>query len=137
MHLRHTNPSRLFHVTGGGAGLDPTHTCAHGSPSVSFHLLSDHDGKSDDIGILLPMCAAPALFGAAVAFVDDAMGADEGDEFMASVQAAREHASRQITAAKTAKRAAAEACCEAGYRTQNREHTCDRGTPTASEDNPA
>ncbi|MET9140522.1 hypothetical protein [Streptomyces parvulus] len=129
MHLRRTEPSRIFHVTGGGAGLDPTHTCEHGSPSVSFHLFSEHHGRTEDICLVLSMCSSPGLFGAAVAFIDEALGSDEGDKFMAAIQKARELATREIDRAKAAQRAAEDACCEAGYRTQDREHTCGRRTP--------
>ncbi|MGW2170370.1 hypothetical protein ACWC1C_07540 [Streptomyces sp. NPDC001705] len=131
MPLRRTEPSRIFHVTGGGAGLDPTHRCDHDSPAVSFHLFSEHHGRTEDIRIVMPMCGAPGFFGAAVAFIDEELGIDEGDKFMAAIQKAREQATRHIDRAKAAQRAAKDACCEAGYRTQGREHTCSTTPPAA------
>ncbi|MCM8548946.1 hypothetical protein [Streptomyces sp. STCH 565 A] len=132
MHLRRTQPSRIFHVTGGGAGIDPTHPCDHGTPAMSFHLFSEQGDQSEDIGIVLPMCSAPALFGAAVAFIDEVMGSEEGDRFMAAVESAREQAGQRIADGKVSLHAAENACCEAGYRSQGREHTCRPTTPPTS-----
>ncbi|MEU8555916.1 hypothetical protein AB0C80_18270 [Streptomyces anthocyanicus] len=132
MHLRHTEPSRTFHVTGGGAGISLRHPCEHGQPAVSLHLFSQSNGRSDDIGILMPMCTAPGLFGAVIAFIDEAMGTEAGDDFLATIQKSRDAAARQIAHGKAERRATAEACCEAGYRTQGREHTCGSSTPPAT-----
>lgn len=129
MEIRHTQPSRYFRATGGGAGLNDDHRCGHGQPSISLHLLSQHDGVSEDIGILLPVCVAPTLVGAALAYIHEALGSEMADEFVTALLAARDKAIPQIAAAAAAYRAADEACCEAGYRTQGREHTCGSTTP--------
>jgi hypothetical protein len=128
MEIRNTEPSRIFHATGGGAGLDFDHFCSHGSPAISFHLLSEHGGGSDDIGILLPSCAAPALFGAALACIKAHSGSAAADEFVREMFSACDEAVTQIETRVAEHKEALHACCEAGYRTQGREHTCPRST---------
>ncbi|WP_073946490.1 hypothetical protein [Streptomyces kebangsaanensis] len=127
MDIRFTEPSRVFRTTNGGAGLSFEHPCNHGSPALSFHLFSEHDGITEDIAILLPACAAPHLFGAALAYLEAAQGSGVGQQFIEDMLAARDRSAQLLAAKRAEYEAASAACCEAGYRTQGREHTC-RGT---------
>lgn len=125
MEIRHTKPSRLFVATGGGAGLNSHYPCRHGVAAVSLHLLREVDGTTDDIGVVLPRCAAAMLIGSALAYIQAADGEEAADEFLADMNEARVQAAQQITEHLAERRAAqAAACCEAGYRTAGCEHTC-------------
>lgn len=132
MDISDTPPSRRFYVTGGGAGLSSDYPCSHGNPAVSLHLTSDLDGTTEDIGILLPSCMAPQLFGAALAFIQVYSGSDAADEFVTSMLAFRDQALPTVAEHRTTLRAQGRGCCEAGFRTGGREHTCRRNTPTPS-----
>ncbi|MEU1478935.1 hypothetical protein [Streptomyces sp. NPDC005760] len=126
MDIRITEPSRYFRATGGGAGLNFDHLCSHGKPAISLHLLSGHGDDSDDIAILLPTCAAPALFGAAIAYVEACHGTAAGEEFMAELLAGKERAAQVLQQRQADYEASAQACCQASFFTQGREHTCRR-----------
>lgn len=132
MEIRHTDPSRLFVATNGGAGLNFDHPCAHGIPAVSLHLFSHHHGTSEDIGILLPSCVAPSLFGAAIAYVQAACGSETAEQFIADLLTAKEQALEVLAARRAKWDAVQAACCEAGFRTQGREHTCQPSTDSPS-----
>jgi hypothetical protein len=126
MEIRSTPPARYFHATTGGAGVDPEHRCGHGTPSIVLHLISGHGDSAEELGVLLPACLAPDIFGAVMATLAAAGGPAAAEEFIQKMFAAYEQAVHTI-AARTS------ACCEAGYRTAGREHTCGRSsaTPTA------
>lgn len=124
MEIRNTDPSRLFLVTKGGAGLSFEHRCSHGGPAISLHLFSERNGTSEDIGVLLPTCIAPSLFGGVLAFLESAHGTEAADEFMEDMLAAKERTLQLITARRERMEAAEQACCQAGFYTQGREHTC-------------
>lgn len=129
MEMKRIQPSRVFAATSGGVGVVDEARCAHGDPILSFHLFSEQPGKTpDDIGILLPQCVAPELFGAALAYVQVADGVEAGERFLARLFSARDRALEQISAYQAEEEAHARACCEAGSRTGGREHTCRRGT---------
>ncbi|MFJ2717457.1 hypothetical protein [Streptomyces sp. NPDC087437] len=127
MEFRITEPSRIFRATAGGAGLSFEHRCSEGGPSLSFHLFSEHDGTTEDVAVLLPACVAPHLFGAALAHLEAALGSEAGEQFVQALLATRDQSAQMLAADRAEREAAAAACCEAGYRTQGREHTC-RGT---------
>ncbi|MER6531186.1 hypothetical protein [Streptomyces sp. NPDC001508] len=124
MEFRTTTPSRIFPATGGGAGLNFQRLCSHGTPTISMHLFSEHDDTGEDIGIILPTCAAPDLFGAALASIHVALGKDAADEFMQQLLNARDEGIEQFAAGLAERAAARAACCEAGFLTKGREHTC-------------
>lgn len=124
MQIKLTEPSRFFLVTGGGAGLNFDHPCAHGRPAISFHLLSNRHGQADDLGLLLPSCSAPSLFGAALAYFTACHGEEAGEMFLAELLAARDEAAALLTSRRAAYEAAEEACCQASVFTGGREHTC-------------
>ncbi|MFE7236126.1 hypothetical protein ACFVAF_37040 [Streptomyces sp. NPDC057596] len=127
MDIRITEPSRIFRATSGGAGLNAEYRCSDGSPSLSFHLFSEHDGTTEDIAVLLPACVAPRLVGAALAYLEAAQGTEAGEQFVQALLATRDRSAQLLAAERAEHEAASAACCEAGYRTQGREHTC-RGT---------
>ncbi|MDT7847243.1 hypothetical protein [Streptomyces justiciae] len=131
MELRHTEPSRVFVATGGGAGLNPNFPCGHGASAISLHLLSTIGGTTEDIGIILPRCAAAHLLGAALAYIKASDGQAAVDEFLAYMNKACDEASAELAGHAADHQAAKAACCEAGYRTQGREHTCRTSNPTA------
>ncbi|NUS86001.1 MAG: hypothetical protein HOY75_25580 [Streptomyces sp.] len=121
MEFKATKPSRIFYATHGGAGVDRDHPCAHDTPAIQFHLMDDSPQRPhDDIGVLIPQCLAPHLFGAALAFVRATSGSDAADEFVAAMFAAYEQAAHTLDDLHDNKRT----CCEAGFRTHGREHTC-------------
>ncbi|MEU4172142.1 hypothetical protein AB0F46_35325 [Streptomyces sp. NPDC026665] len=128
MDIRHTEYSRLFPVSYGGAGLNFDHPCGHGVPTISLHLFSEHGGTTEDIRVLLPTCAAPALFGAALAFVQAAVGAEAAEDFIAAMLAARDQGLKAIEGRKAQPRTR----CEAGRHTEGREHTCTAATDSPS-----
>ncbi|MFB7597218.1 hypothetical protein [Streptomyces sp. NPDC056160] len=130
MEQRFTTPSRVFPVTGGGAGINANHRCSHDRPSVSFHLFSDLADSSEDIAFLIPTCAASALFGSALAYLEACEGQAAVDEFLEEMSAARKDAARLLTARAAQDQATKGACCEASVRTHGLEHTC-RSTPAA------
>ncbi|MGQ5606207.1 hypothetical protein [Streptomyces sp. EKS3.2] len=132
MDIRHTRPSRLFIATGGGAGLNDDFPCSHGTSALSLHLLSNRGDTSEDIGIILPRCAAAALIGAAIAYIAAADGEAAAAEFIADMDKSRVNAARQLDAHRADYEAAQAACCEAGYRSKGREHTCGSGTDTSA-----
>lgn len=124
MEIRSTPPARYFHATAGGAGVDKEHRCSHGTPSVLLHLINGD--SAEELGVLLPACLAPEIFGAVMATLAVAGGPEAAEGFVQKMFAAYEQAVHTL-AARTS------ACCEAGYRTAGREHTCGSGssTPTA------
>ncbi|MFF3928611.1 hypothetical protein [Streptomyces hirsutus] len=130
MEIRITEPSRLFAVTRSGAGLSFEHPCTHGAPALSLHLFSEQGETTEDIGVLLPTCVAPDLFGAALAFVKAGLGADAADQFVTDMLAACDEATERIDARRAEHKAVHDACCEAGFRTGGSEHTCRPSTDT-------
>jgi hypothetical protein len=97
MEIRSTEPSRLFFVTKAGAGLSFEHPCAHGGPAISLHLFSERKGTSEDIGVLLPTCTDPSLFGAVLAFVEAVHGSEAGEEFLQDMLAAKDRTMQALT----------------------------------------
>lgn len=132
MDIRNTEPSRLFRATGGGAGLNFDHPCAHGSPAVSLYLVSEQNDTTEDIGILIPVCVAPGLFGAVVAFVEACHGQAAGEEFLEDLLAGKGRTARLLESRRVQHEGAQRACCEAGFFTQGREHTCQPSTESPS-----
>jgi len=124
MDIRATPPSRTFITTEAGAGLNFDHPCAHGNPSLSLHLISEQEDTTEDLGVVLPVCAAAALFGAALANVQAAHGSAAAEEFVADMLAFKERAAAALVARLARFKEAQEACCQAGAFTQGREHTC-------------
>ncbi|MFC8521144.1 hypothetical protein [Streptomyces sp. NPDC057257] len=125
MEIRNSEPSRLFHATNGGAGINFSHPCSHGMAALSLHLYGhQQDGTTEDIGILLPSCAAPGLFGAALAYFEAAYGSEAGEEFLQQMQAAKDQAAEMLATRRAQYEKAQRACCQAGFFTQGREHTC-------------
>lgn len=122
MDLRSPKPSRTFHVSYGGAGLNPDHRCNHGTPALSLHLFNTDGPTPEDIAFLIPLCIAPDLFGAALGYIEATLGSDLADEFLGRLTATRSKAARTL-AARVA------ACCEASFRTGGREHTCSGPAP--------
>lgn len=128
MELRHSEPSETFIATGGGAGLSVDHTCAHGARSLSLHLLGQ-DGK--DLGVILPRCVAAGLVGAVLAYIGACEDERAIDDFLENITRGQALAAEQISRRLAERRAARSACCEAGHRTQGREHTCRVADPSA------
>ncbi|MFD5656967.1 hypothetical protein [Streptomyces hirsutus] len=128
MDIKRTEPSRLFFVTGGGAGIAPEFPCGHDRPSLSFHLFSQHGDTTEDIALVIPACAAAQLVGAALAFITHNVSEEAADQFLEEMHAARDKATRRLDAYQADTEAARAACCEAGARTQGLEHTCSPDT---------
>ncbi|MFE9935893.1 hypothetical protein [Streptomyces hirsutus] len=128
MDIKRTEPSRLFFVTGGGAGIAPEFPCGHGRASLSFHLFSQDGGTTEDIALVIPTCATAQLVGAALAFIQHSIGEEAAAQFLEEMHAARDKATRQLDAYQADPEAARAACCEAGVRTQGLEHTCSPDT---------
>jgi hypothetical protein len=129
MEIRNTEPSRIFRATDGGAGLDFEHPCAHGSPAVSLHLFSKQGDATEDVAVLIPTCVAPSLFGAAIAYIEACHGSAAGEEFLADIVAGKERAAKILAKRRAQYEAAAQACCQAGFFSQGREHTCRTDAP--------
>ncbi|MGI5408680.1 hypothetical protein ACQEV9_18035 [Streptomyces chartreusis] len=125
MHIRRSEPSRLFITEEAGAGLNSELRCEHGAPSLSLHLYGRADGGPvEDLGVLLPMCRAQQLLGAVLAQVEVTQGRDAVDEFVAGLLAAKEEGVRVLEQRFAQHQAAQQACCEASVFTNGREHTC-------------
>ncbi|MFI5685861.1 hypothetical protein [Streptomyces sp. NPDC051636] len=132
MHLRRITPSRRFLATNGGIGLTFNHLCSHGSPLLSLHLFNEQNIPPEDIGILLPSCLAPDLFGAALAHIEASGGPAAAEEFLAQLLKAKERALETLATSQPEPRSPESPCCEAGFRTLGREHTCGRATDSPS-----
>jgi hypothetical protein len=124
LRLNNPDPSKSFHAKRAGAGLCRVHRCSHGSPSISLHFFNAQDGKEVDLGVLLPACVAPQLFGAVIALIEASGGPEVSDSFVKRMFAAAEETSRTVAARLTEREEARKHCCEASYRTGGREHTC-------------
>lgn len=124
MDIRVTQPGRTFITTDAGAGLNFEVPCTHGNPSLSLHLISEQEDTTEDLAVVLPVCAAATLFGMALANVQVTHGAEAAEEFLTDMLAAKEQAAAAITARLARFKKAREACCQAGAFTEGREHTC-------------
>ncbi|MEU9661880.1 hypothetical protein [Streptomyces chartreusis] len=124
MDIRAVEPSRTFITTEAGAGLNFDHPCGHGNPSISLHLFSEQEDATEDIAVILPACAATALFGAAIANIEAVHGSEAAEDFVADMIAAKQEAAAAIADRLARLKAAEQACCQAGALTQGREHTC-------------
>ncbi|WP_330339367.1 hypothetical protein [Streptomyces sp. NBC_00557] len=129
MHLHRSTPSRRFLATNGGAGLVSNASCSHGSPLLSLHLFNEQNFPPDDIGILLPSCLAPDLFGAVLAHIEISGGTAAAETFVDQMLAAKERALEALAASQSAP---PDQCCEAGARSGGREHTCRTATDSPS-----
>ncbi|CUW29660.1 hypothetical protein [Streptomyces reticuli] len=132
MHLSRSEPSGYFLATNGGVGMNFAHRCAHGSPAFSLHLYDERDFPPKDIAILLYSCLAPELFGVALAHMELAGGSEAGAEFVKEMFAARDRAREALLAHLAERRDPDAPCCEAGARSQGREHTCGRSAGSPS-----
>ncbi|MGW4300384.1 hypothetical protein ACWEHT_11465 [Streptomyces sp. NPDC004646] len=119
-----TRPSSLFLATNGGATLNPQVRCEHGTPGVSFHLFGRSTTGPDDVEVVMPSCLAAGLFGATLAHIEAHGGQEAVDQFVADMNTAREQATSLLPSYPAATEGLDSACCETGFLTQGREHTC-------------
>lgn len=109
-----------------GAGVDPRHHCEHDDPVLALVLVAGGtcpchpDALTGELQALVPVCAATDMIGAALASLRAEQGSAAADAFVKRMFEAYEEATRNLLRLKTQGRT----CCEAGYRTGGREHTC-------------
>lgn len=133
MEIRQVDPNnKEFLATGGGAGLTFEHLCEHGTPSLAMHLVSEQTADTEELDVVIATCGAAGLFGAAIGFIQAALGSDAADEFLTDVLAARDNAARLLAERRATFEAADKACCQAGFFTNGREHTCRTATDPQS-----
>lgn len=126
MDIVRTTPSRLFFATAGGAAINFNEQCGHGDPVISLHLFSRGLDKVDDLGVLLPSCFAPDLFGMALAYVQAVNGPEAGQRFLDSMLARRDDSLTALAERRTAYERARPVCCTAAAFTRGKDHTCGR-----------
>ncbi|MEU6376765.1 hypothetical protein [Streptomyces sp. NPDC046909] len=126
MDIVRTTPSQIFHVTGAGAGVNFNSRCGHGDPVLSLHLFSSGLDKVDDIGVLLPSCIAPDLFGMALAYVEASTSPEDAAEFIDGMFARKAESLLALNARRTVYESRGPACCTAAALTRGRDHTCGR-----------
>lgn len=124
MDIRRTTPSRIFAATQAGAGLNFRHPCAHGDPSISLHFFSRGEDHVDDLGVLLPSCFAPDLFGAVLAYIEAIHGTQAGEKFLEEMLAAKSQGLERIEARSSQyDEARGFRCCTAASLTRGADHT--------------
>ncbi|WP_328439327.1 hypothetical protein OHA71_23605 [Streptomyces sp. NBC_00444] len=126
MEIVRTTPSKLFFVTGGGAALNFTAMCGHGDPVISLHLFSSDTDTVDDLGVFLPACIAPDLFGMALGYVEAVHGTDAGRKFLDTMLARKDKSLTALSERRASYEAARPACCTAAVFTHGADHTCGR-----------
>ena len=126
MDIVRTTPSQIFSVTGGGAAINFNRQCGHGDPVISLHLFSRGTDTVDDLGVLLPSCIAPDLFGMSLAYVQAVNGPEAGQRFLDSMLARRDDSLSALADRRTAYERARPACCVAAAFTRGKDHTCGR-----------
>ncbi|MEU9400592.1 hypothetical protein [Streptomyces sp. NPDC048242] len=124
MRFAITQPSSLFLGVNGGATLNPQIRCDHDTPSVSFHLVGKSSTGPDDVEVVMPSCLAAGLFGATLAHIEAHGGQEAVDRFLADMNTAREQATSLLPSYQAATEDLGSACCETGFLTQGRKHTC-------------
>lgn len=122
-HFEHFSPGGHLRVTKAGAGIAPHSRCSHGEPGIFLHLVDDHDGRTQEVTAVLASCTAPAVFGAALASIEHHSGGQAAAEFLATLFATRDRTLDQLRSVVL--------CCEAGFNSGGREHTCDPAAPSA------
>ncbi|MFM9542279.1 hypothetical protein [Streptomyces turgidiscabies] len=126
MDVARTTPSKLFFATHGGAGMNFNNPCGHGDPVISLHLFSRDADSVDDLGVLLPSCFAPDLFGMALAYVESVNGPEAGRKFLDAMLARRDESLPVLAKRRAAYEARHSACCVAAAITRGKDHTCGR-----------
>lgn len=126
MDIVRTTPSRIFFATGGGAALNFNQRCNHGDPVISLHLFSRGIDTVDDLGVLLPSCIAPDLFGMSLAYVQAVNGPEAGQHFLDAMLARRDDSLPALADRRTAYERGHPTCCTAAAFTRGKDHTCGR-----------
>lgn len=126
MDVTRTTPSKIFFATHGGAGINFGQPCLHGDPALSLHLFSREADTVEDIGILLPTCFAPDLFGMALAYIEAVHGPRGGRNFLNTMLTRRDESLPVLAKRRAAYEAGGAACCVAAALTRGRDHTCGR-----------
>ncbi|MFC5217282.1 hypothetical protein [Streptomyces coerulescens] len=126
MEIRRTTPSKLFIVTGAGAGLDFSSECSHGDPILSLHLFSRGEDVVDDIAVLMPACLASEVFGMSLAYVEAVHGAEASGKFLDAMLARKDNGVTSLRERRASYEASHPVCCTAAAFTRGVDHTCGR-----------
>lgn len=126
MEFERTTPTKQFIVTGAGAGVNFHAHCGHGDPVITLHLFSSSEDTVDDLGLLLPSCLAPDVFGMSLAYVEAVQGAEAGQKFLDAMLARKDASLTALRERRAAYQASNPDCCTAAALTSGVEHTCGR-----------
>ncbi|KPC86271.1 hypothetical protein ADL35_12370 [Streptomyces sp. NRRL WC-3753] len=115
--------SNLFLVGHTGVQLEPEAFCSHGTTAAALFLFGEHQRTPDvqeRMDTLVPRCVLAELIGTLQTQIRRTDGDAALQAFLedVAVAAARSEASLEQLHAERRD------CCEAGFRTQGREHTC-------------
>lgn len=128
--------SGILLATQAGIGIAPIRCQDHDELAVSVDLEGTRvtrtgPGTQDQVGLVVPRCVLASSIGSLLAQIDHYEGANAARAFLDAVHAAQARAQPQMADLARAGRD----CCDAGFRTGGREHTC-RTTATAEEGAP-
>ncbi|MEU3600900.1 hypothetical protein ABZ714_19575 [Streptomyces sp. NPDC006798] len=129
-------PATALLATQAGVGIASVLKCQHQQASVDLHFIGTRlNGARPGTGsgraraeaaIVVPRCVLADTFGALLAQLEHYEGPAAVEEFLGAVYAAQDRIEPQMTALAEQRRD----CCDAGFRTGGREHTCTRNSST-------
>lgn len=120
-------PHNPFIVCNTGVQIADEARCEHGQAAILVCLIGEYLTKGsphDRLDTVLPRCVIAELLGTLQTQIRRGEGDAALQEFLDDVA---EHAAAADTAMQLL-HAQARDCCEAGFRTHGREHTCGRNT---------
>lgn len=123
--FKHIRARNLFVTNHTGSSIDSDARCAHGQGAAFIALFGNRmtpGSREERIDTLIPRCVLAELIGCIQAQIFH----EEGEEALAAFLTEITGHKATFTAQLATMRARERDCCEAGYTTHGREHTCGR-----------
>lgn len=111
-----------------GLSLDPKARCTHGEAAVGirFFVQGAGPGQQRHVDVVVPRCAMADLIGTLTALVHLHEGDAAAEKLAQDIATSTQKATDMLGPLHAAGRD----CCQAGFRTNGREHTCNqKGRP--------
>lgn len=121
----HISARKVFVISHTGVSIDPDALCAHGQSAAFIALFGQHaapGSPEERLDVLVPRCVLAELIGALQAQIAQNEGQEAFTEFLTEITGHTVALSAEFEQLRERKRD----CCEAGFTTDGREHTCGR-----------
>lgn len=124
--FQYVKPDKPFIVNNTGLQQIPDAFCEHGQVAIGLLMFGYRYKASireeERFDAIVPRCVLAETIGTLTALIRTQEGEDALEAFMNEVAAAADRSAQEFANLRTQGRD----CCEAGFRTHGREHTCSR-----------